>query len=928
MQQTKITPKKTTVEDAFQIEKNLAQHALSSGKRETAWQKLSSLSLRLVDIPKNQETDFLFISTALDLANVSFVLGKGFGELTDILQKALASAERTGDRRSVAMINLHLGRLYYFGQKRDKAMKLFSSGKSQSEALGDDDIMTQAAEFVGLYYFIQGRFREAIGYFERAAQSFEAEKHGRVINPSGPLWLSYCAAFLGQFHRAIGTLDYYRRVALEGGDPNLATTLRAVLGIILLGIKKNREAYFHLSGAFQEARQTQNALAGYFAKGGLGMHHYMEGRLKDAQEWIRQITEEGQTSGLIRQYASPIVIEMLFELYRKGHRSLAEINYPEELQRIMNEPNIHLRGVAFRLNAVDRMEKGKDIPAIESDLHRSEDFLIQSGDPIQLGKTHLELSRMKLRAGDSEQARIIAEKARKEFGSYVDVFFPDDLRPLLALKSDMTVAYESEANLLGMFADVISELTPSTDFESLLARTVKATNRFFGAERGGIFWFKRSGSQKGPMLRAPCNLSQSDIGDPDFKTNLSLIFKAFHENQPQVLRRDDFALNPSRVKAMLCVPFQVEGYVRGVLYHDNSYVRDCFDNFNTPQLIQMARWLTSYIDHIFEFSRRLEQKVADQSAQVDAEDSLTIVTENSQMHHLLHQADRIAASDSTVLILGETGVGKELLARRIHQKSPRKNHPLIIVDPTVIPENLVESDLFGYEKGAFTGADRQKKGRLELAHNGTLFIDEIGEIPRSIQVKLLRAIQEKSMVRIGGTTTIYSDFRLVAATNRDLAQEVAAGRFREDLFYRLNVIPMTLPALRDRREDIPILARHFLGRFSLKYNRQGLELTSEHESLLTSYDWPGNIRELQNVIERATLLSTDGNLHLDFPSARPLTSKSQFDDLPSLDELQRRYILYIMDKTNGKMSGPGGAAELLGMKRTSLYNRMKKLGMR
>ena len=196
---------------------------------------------------------------------------------------------------------------------------------------------------------------------------------------------------------------------------------------------------------------------------------------------------------------------------------------------------------------------------------------------------------MILRSGNAEQARTIAEKARKDFGSYVDVFFPDDLRPLLALKSDLTVSLDSETNLLGMFADVISELTPSTDFESLLTRTVKATNRFFGAERGGIFWFKRGGMQKGPGLRAPCNLSQADVSAPDFKPNLSLIFKAFHENQPQVLRRDDFALNPSHVKAMLCVPFQVEGYVRGVLYHDNSYVRDCFDNFNTPQLIQMAR---------------------------------------------------------------------------------------------------------------------------------------------------------------------------------------------------------------------------------------------------------------------------------------------------------------------------------------------------
>ncbi len=876
----------------------------------------------------DRETDLLMVSTALELANASFVLGKGFTELIQILQSALTSAQRLGDQRSMAMIHLHLGRLYYFGEKRHSAMSVFALGKSQAEALGDDDMMTQAAEFIGLYYFIQGRFRDAILYFERAAQSFESEKPTRIINPSGPLWLSYCAAFLGQFHRAIGTLDYYRRVALEGGDANLATTLRAVLGIILLGIKKNREAHFHLSGAYQEARRTQNALAGYFAKGGLAMHHYLEGRLDNAQKWLLQIAEEGQTSGLIRQYASPIVIETLFELHRKGFISRQGINYPDEFQRIMREQNIHLKGVALRLKAVSGMDHGENTDEIESDLTRSQDLLIQSGDPVQLGKTRLEMARLALRRGQEFHAREMAEKARKDFGSYVDVFFPDDLRPLLALKSDLDVSLDSETSLLNMFADVISELTPSTDFETLLARTVKSTNRFFGAERGGIFWFKRSSVNKRPMLRAPCNLSQADVEAPDFKTNLALVFKAFHENKPQVLRRDDFALNPSRVKAMLCVPFQVEGYVRGVLYHDNSYVKDCFDNFTTSQLVQMARWLTSYIDHIFEFSKRLEQKVADQSTAVDIENALDMVTENPHMRHLLQQADRIAASDSTVLILGETGVGKELLARRIHQKSPRRDHPLVIVDPTVIPENLVESELFGYEKGAFTGADRQKKGRLELAHQGTLFIDEIGEIPRSIQVKLLRAIQEKTMVRIGGTTAIYSDFRLVAATNRDLAQEVAAGRFREDLFYRLNVIPITLPALRDRREDIPLLARYFLSRFASKYNRHGLVLTEGQAAFLQQYDWPGNIRELQNVIERAVLLSAEGQLQFELPSKQCSPIQHPFEDLPSLDDLQRRYIAYILDKTAGKISGPGGAAELLGMKRTSLYNRMRKLGMR
>jgi len=915
-------------EETLQIEKTLAHNALQSGDRNTAWQHLSHVAHRLAAYPMSPETDALFVSTSLELANISFVLGKGFPELIDILQKALKASGRTGDRRSMAMINLQLGRLLYFAEQRETAMSLFVSGKLEVDALGDEDILTQAAEFIGLFYFIQGRFREAITYFERAAQSFESDSRGRVINPSGPLWLSYCAAFLGQFHRAIGTLDYYRRLAVEGADQGLAITLRAVLGIILLGIKKNKEAFFHLSGALQEARQTQNALAGYFAKGGLAFHHYMEGRLPEARDWIIQTAEEGASSGLVHQYASPIVLETLFELHRHDMLDPERFNFASEFERIMREPNVHLRGVALRLKAAHALENGSPAEMVETELERSETYLKHSGDPVQLGKTRLEMTRLKLRRGDSAGARALAEMARENFGSYMDVFFPDDLRPLLTLKSDLDFRKNPKDEMLGMFADVIDQLSPSTDFEALLARTVKATNRFFGAERGGVFWFRRHAPDPEPVLRGACNLFAADIAADDFNPNRAMVLRAYRENAPQVIRRDYREAYPNGVKAMLAVPFSVEGQIRGVLYHDNSYLRDCFDSFDNAQLILMARWLTSYIDHIFEFSRRVERKAVDTISQFDSARDVSIVSRSPRMLDTLAQADRIAATASSVLILGETGVGKELLARRIHQMSPRRNNPLVIVDPTVIPENLVESELFGHEKGAFTGADRQKKGRLELAHQGTLFIDEVGEIPKSIQVKLLRAIQEKTMIRIGGNKTIYSDFRIVTATNRDLAAEVAAGRFREDLYYRLNVIPITLPPLRDRRDDVIVLAQHFLQRFATKYNRQGLAIAREHEAMLTAYTWPGNVRELQNVMERAVLLSADGRLDLNLPADRRAAGPDPFADMPSLDEIQRRYIEYVLARTEGKLSGPDSASAILGMKRTSLYNRMKKLGMR
>ena len=232
-------------------------------------------------------------------------------------------------------------------------------------------------------------------------------------------------------------------------------------------------------------------------------------------------------------------------------------------------------------------------------------------------------------------------------------------------------------------------------------------------------------------------------------------------------------------------------------------------------------------------------------------------------------------------------------------------------------------------RSAFTGADKQKLGRVELAHRGTLFLDEIGEIPLHIQAKLLKTMEEKTFVRIGGGRAISSDFRIIAATNLNLKEEVSAGRFREDLYYRLNVFPLVIAPLREREEDIPELARYFLALYAKQYERSNLSISGKDLYQLTKYNWPGNIRELQNVIERAVIISKDNELQIPSLSVDAhVNANFTIDDLPTLDELQRRYIRYIFDVTNKKIGGTSGAAEILGMKRTSLYSRMKTLGMK
>jgi transcriptional regulator with GAF, ATPase, and Fis domain len=469
--------------------------------------------------------------------------------------------------------------------------------------------------------------------------------------------------------------------------------------------------------------------------------------------------------------------------------------------------------------------------------------------------------------------------------------------------------------------------------DEILTRAVIATNRFFDAERGGLFWFPGGKMTKNPELRASCNLSQSDISEPGFKNSRKFIVQAFMENHTIIKRNISSSPNlPGRpVKAVLCLPVEVRGKVRAVIYHDNSYLEDCFDSLNPDIISKVGSHISRQVARIYDYFRIREERnelISEKSIQDAAMDENPLIYQCRLMKNIIAQLDKAADSDSTVLVLGDTGVGKELIARRIHTMSKRCKKTFITVDANTIPESLIESELFGHEKGAFTGADQQKKGRLELADQGTLFIDEIGEIPKSVQVKLLRAIQERSFFRVGGTRTLHSDFRLIAATNRDLIEEVRAGRFREDLYYRLNVVPFRIPSLVERTEDIPLLATHFLSKYSRKYHRADLMIDADTETLLKKYNWPGNIRELENIIERGVLLSSGNRLEIDLATSEKNHSNDSFSDHPTIDELQERYIHYILNKTGGKISGPDGAAEILGLKRTTLLARMRKLGMR
>jgi two-component system, NtrC family, response regulator AtoC len=307
-----------------------------------------------------------------------------------------------------------------------------------------------------------------------------------------------------------------------------------------------------------------------------------------------------------------------------------------------------------------------------------------------------------------------------------------------------------------------------------------------------------------------------------------------------------------------------------------------------------------------------------------------IVAQSPKMQEVLATVERVAPTNSTVLLGGETGVGKDLIARAIHQKSRRASGPFIKINSTAIPENLLESELFGYEKGAFTGAAASKPGKFELADKGTLFLDEIGDVPPAIQVKLLRVLQEREFERLGGTRTVKVDVRLVAATNRDLRAALEDGTFREDLYYRLNVVPIDIAPLRERKEDIPELVHLFISRFSAESSKPIVGITPEALRILVNYHWPGNVRELQNILERACALAKEttldsSDIHIDVRPARGAESANHF--LPegmTLEQWEDEMIQEALKRANGNKSQ---AARLLGLSRNALRYRLSKIGI-
>ncbi|MGA6828830.1 sigma 54-interacting transcriptional regulator [Nitrospira sp. NS4] len=486
---------------------------------------------------------------------------------------------------------------------------------------------------------------------------------------------------------------------------------------------------------------------------------------------------------------------------------------------------------------------------------------------------------------------------------------------------------------------VTNVLNSQPDSDSLWRAITEQIRKVLPWERAGItLYHPESESFRFYAVETsmPNRVLQRDAVIPKAGSAVGWVYdhRAIHIRPDLTLERtflEDHYYAQEGLGRMINLPLSIGERCIGTL-NIGSVERGAPDPAHLEFLQLVATQIAYAIDHVkaYEQIDRMRHQLARENEYLVEELKLThnfgaMVGLSASFRKTLAQAEAVGPTSTTVLITGETGTGKELMARAIHDLSPRRDKPFIRVNCAALPMGLVESELFGHERGAFTGADQRRPGRFELANGGTLFLDEIGEMPLEAQAKLLRVLEDRLVDRIGGTRPLPVDVRVIAATNSDLVAAVSDGRFRSDLYYRIHVFPILVPPLRERREDIQLLACHFLEAYQVKLKRSALELSTEAMSRLTTYAWPGNVRELQNVIERAVILARSTVVEIE-PQFL-VTSTSHDEVSPNLTDMERRHIVRVLESTHWRIYGPQGAAAQLRMNPSTLRSRMKKLGV-
>ncbi|VFQ44730.1 rna polymerase sigma factor 54 interaction domain [Desulfoluna butyratoxydans] len=857
-------------------------------------------------LEKSREELSRFLELAIAILGLSLYLARNLSLSIRLFFFANEIAIRIGDMRKRIILKLSEVLLDHFtGRSSLQALPSLMESQEAIDELGDNDILCIAAMFLSSLHFNQGDMKKTLHYYNEVDPASYVWNLRYYKDLSG-IYPSSAAHFLGKFHLAIGIAKSACRTAhLKGNELTegwWCLQLTMVLGDA--GCDRGEvEKYLNRARSLLDPRLHEMAYVFYLHVTACTHSRYGEmdkayEALKAYHAFFTSCEFEQTLFGRSRSY------ELSVDFFRRGYPPIPSVDVEAETRKNLNGGDKMMRGAALRQKALLAYDAGKPLSVVRQLLTESMEVFHEAGGTIRIPQTRQLLERV----GCLEK-----EGAG---GQRPPLFLEEIAWPQAKIADPEPGVGSLTQRCTRRFKKLTSHKEPSIFYRQL----VTIIQEEFEAERVILVRGVEEGAVAGI---AACNVSREELEHGVCNSLLPLASQAIERQEVARVNLESFAA--------VAIPVSAQGASTWVLYAESQETSGRLGRLLGEMDEHLALLITSEVRSavILEASQQQPRYYP-----VPGESSHEPFYGVS-MAPLLKKSAQAARTDATILILGETGVGKELFARHIHSESGRKG-PFIPVHPASMAESLIESELFGHEKGAFTGATSQKVGFFELANQGTLFIDEVGEISLSLQVKLLRVLQNHKFTRVGGTKEHLSDFRLIAATNRDLKQDVIDGTFREDLFYRLFVLPFTIPPLRERSEDIVYLAQMFLTHFARRYGKTVLSLTPGQIADLQSRPWQGNIRELKGIMERAVILSSGDRLEL-FPEAHesspslsaPVAGAGTelFGGLPTLKELEKKYLAYVLGLTGGKVAGPDGLEGVLQTKRSTIYAKLKRHGL-
>ncbi len=882
---------------------------------------------------ENSEADWLYAEAVIGYSKISEV-ADNFDTVISVLKKAKKRAERRKNKIQQALLSMHLAKNEWLSSDYDKALNHFNQGLSLAEMVNDSRLKRATVAFKTFFTYWQGKLEDTIKIYEDyVLEDFTPDvtifsKTRFPLLASEAVGVGYTAA--GHVTQGMGMLDALLNHCRNCNETFVASYAGAYIASIMFEFGRYNEAMQYQNEALEFAKPYPNHLMKISLLILAAAIYFRRGEFEKSIQYFKRFLKK-KLDPVILGIFSPYFLELCWAVEQGYLPKIRNFNQKEEIRRSVKYGNLLMKGVGYRYLALYEKNEKQPQKNIIKTLETSLENLDQSGHRLEQARTKVLLAREYLRVQQDDLAREFLQSILPEVDLYGDDLVPEDLRFLI--KESRT-----DTDLLGEIMKLSQEIVSIRDNKELVSKIISTTNRLTNAERGAIFHRKDDTPGPGLELRASKNLVADDIIDPGFSSSMDLIHKAGESGEGLILTNDELFdssdVGQNAVRSCIAVPMKLRDKVVGVLYHDNRMFSNTFQSSDLKLLEHFSAITAVTMDNIrsYEEIQNLYQRLREEKQYYEKQDLERhhfedFVGKSKPIMKVFSGIAQVANTEANVLVLGETGVGKELVARAIHRNSSRRDKPFIRVNCSALPDTLVTSELFGHEKGAFTGAVDRKIGRFELADGGTLFMDEIGDISLDVQVKLLRVLQSKEFERLGGKTTIRSDFRLVTATNRDLKKMVREKTFRQDLFYRLNVFPIYIPALSERRDDIPLLVQHFLKIYSKKMGRETKKISEGDMKKLMNYEWPGNIRELENIIERGVILSMDNRFRL------PELSESYPDGVDpkkflSMDEMEQQHILQALETTNWKIRGEGGTSEILNMHPSTLYSRIKKLGIK